>query len=279
MSWHFAPMLLFAMLATACSNPIEANVPLCDRYSDAVVLSEQALPGIEYVPCISALPSDWAYLDLTAQSGESVFALGSPGLGTRFLEVTLVSSCDTSRAVEVDSDEPGVPLFVDVRIEDEVVIAVIPDTGSLAAGEYASVIREYLGGRVMNGRMVRVEIDGEGIAVSDRVERARQSGSAVLVVSARDAEEHTATLILPGDDREQLALPDDVVIETLEEATDQPIYTGTWYYPFSNGCVIYEFDAQGTGLATIEANVQSALALFDAEAIRAEARNAGYTLR
>jgi hypothetical protein len=86
-------------------------------------------------------------------------------------------------------------------------------------------------------------------------------------------------LILAGDDREQPALPDDVVIEALEEAADPPTYTDTWYYPFSNGCVIYEFDAHGTGLATIEADVQSALALFDAEAIRSEARDAGYTGR
>jgi hypothetical protein len=279
MSRRLAPVVLVTVLATACANPIEPNAPLCDRYSDAIVLSEQALPGIEYVPCINALPSDWAYRDLTAKSGESVFAVESSGLGTPFLDVTLVSSCDTSGAVEVASDEPEVPLFVDVQVDDEVVIVVIPDTGSLAAGEYASVIRDFLGGRVMNGRTVRVEIDGEGMAVSDRVERARQSGSAVLVVSARDAEEHTATLILPGDDREQPALPDDVVIEALEEAADPPTYTGAWFYPFSNGCVIYEFDAHGTGLATIEADVQTALALFDAEAIRSEARDAGYTGR
>ncbi len=70
-----------------------------------------------------------------------------------------------------------------------------------------------------------------------------------------------------------------MVIETLEAATDQPTYTGSWYYPFSKGCMIYEFDAHGTGVATIEANVQSALTLLDAEAIRSEARDAGYTLR
>ena len=56
-------------------------------------------------------------------------------------------------------------------------------------------------------------------------------------------------------------------------------YTGTWYYPFADGCVTYTFDAQGSGVATIEADVKAALGLHDAEAMRKLARDAGYDVR
>ncbi|MCH7845480.1 MAG: hypothetical protein IH850_06570, partial [Acidobacteria bacterium] len=98
-----------------------------------MVLSVQAVPGTAFAPCIEHLETGWEYKDLEAQSGQSIFALDSDRLGgggtgfeeNPFLEVSLLPSCDVAGGVEVESDESGVPLFVDVEVFIDVPITIV----------------------------------------------------------------------------------------------------------------------------------------------------------
>jgi hypothetical protein len=47
---------------------------------------------------------------------------------------------------------------------------------------------------------------------------------------------------------------------------------------FEGGCVVYTFDAEGAGVDTIEDDIDLTLGLFDADALRQTARDAGYNL-
>lgn len=129
---------------------------------------------------------------------------------------------------------------------------------------------------VLGDRTLVVRLDTSPTAVSNRIESALQAGAAVLLVTVRDSEEQTVTMILPGDDTERsgVALVD--ITDALRRITGPATYTGSWYYPFRNGCVTYTFDAHGSGVSTIQADVKGALSLYDAEAMRRQAREAGY---
>jgi hypothetical protein len=261
-----------------------------------MVLSVQAVPGTAFAPCIEHLETGWEYRDLEAQSGQSIFSLESDRLGgggpgfeeNPFLKVSLLPSCDVSGGVEVESDEPGVPLFVDVEVDLDVPITIVPDSRSLPTLIYADRLQENLDGTVISGRPVVVGIDRTFSDTSQRISAAQQSGHAVVVVSARDVEDTTLTLLLPDSDIELVGLKVNtaplsptaidlgIVIDELEGVTAEASYVGSWYYLFSNGCITYTFDAHGSGVSTIESDVQAALGLFDAEAFRQVARDAGF---
>ncbi len=195
-----------------------------------------------------------------------------------------------SDAVEVNSDEPGVPLFVDVEVAIDVPITIVPDSRSLPTVIYASRLQGQLEGTVISGRTVVVSVDRTFRDTRQRIREAQISGDAVVVVSARDEEETTLTLLLPASDVELVglklntdplspaALDLGIVVDKLEDVTAAASYVGSWYYPFAGGCVTYSFDAHGVGVGTVESDVQAALGLFDAEALRQQARDAGYDL-
>ena len=260
-----------------------------------MVLSVQAVPGTAFAPCIEHLETGWEYSDLEAQSGHSIFSLDSDRLGgggpsfeeSPFLKVSLLPSCDVSGGVEVESDEPGVPLFIDVEIVLEVPITIVPDSRSLPTLIYADRLQGELEGTVISGRTVVVSVDRTFRDTKQRIAAAQISGHAVVVVSARDAEDRTLTLLLPGSDTELVGLdlttaPPNIdfdigrVIDELEGVTAEASYVGSWHYPFAGGCITYTIDAHGSGVDTIEADVQAALGLFDAEAFRQFARDLGY---
>ena len=272
--------ILGATLALpACGSPLGINTPVCDMVSSALILSAQALPGTAFVPCINSLKTDWVYDDLRAERGRSEFGLGSLSLGMFFLRVTLLPTCDTSGATRVASDEPGVPLFVDVQREDEMRIVVIPEDEGVAVARYAGDVQRELDGSVLGDRTVVVRLDTSDLSVSERIEKARQAGATVLVATARDAEERTVSVTLPGEDAERSAVAMADLTDTLRGVAQAATYSGSWYYPFSHGCVIYTFDARGSGVATLESDVMAALGLYDAEAMRRQAREAGYDVR
>ena len=275
---------MVAVLGTAlalpgCGNPLGINTPVCDKSSSALILSAQALPGTAFVPCINSLRTDWMYEDLHAERGRAEFALGSLGMGMYFLRVRLEPTCDTSGAKPVPSDEPGAPLLVDVRSDDEVEIVVVPNDEGVEVSRYATSLVRKLDGTVLGDRTLSVHLDRTSAPVSARIATAHQAGATVLLVTVRDSEERTVTILLPGEDNERggVALAD--ITDNLRRITKPATYTGTWYYPFRNGCVTYTFNAHGSGVATIENDVKAALGLYDAEAMRQEAREAGYDVR
>jgi hypothetical protein len=274
-----AAVLGTALALPGCGNPLGINTPVCDKSSSALILSVQALPGTAFVPCINSLKTDWVYDDLRAQSGRSEFGLGSLGMGMFFLRVTAQPTCDTSAATQVATDEPDAPLFVDVQSDNEVQIVVVPDDAGARVSRYAASLVSKLDHTVLGDRTLIVHLDTSATPVSGRIETARQAGATVLLVTVRDSEERTVTIILPGEDTERSGVEVAEITDTLRTIAKPATYTGTWYYPFRNGCVTYTFDAHGSGVETIEDDVKAALGLYDADALRREAREAGYDVR
>ena len=296
-------VLSVGLLLASCGGILGRSVPECgDPLSgsstrrNSLILSVQSVPGTAFAPCINGLKTGWEYEDLEAQSGQSIFSLDSDRLGgggpgfeeNPFLKVSLLPSCDVSEAIEVESDEPGVPLFVDVEVVIDVPITIVPDSRSVPTIIYANRLQEDLDGTVISGRTVVVSVDRTFSDTSQRISAAQISGHAVVVVSARDTEDRTLTLLLSGSDSELVGLKVNTsllnptlldlgdVIDELEGVTAEASYVGSWYYPFANGCVTYTFDAHGSGVSTIESDVQAALGLLDAEELRQAARALGY---
>jgi len=274
-----AAVLGTSLALPACGSTLGPTTPVCDQGSSAVVLSAQALPGTAFVPCINSLKTDWEYDDLRAERGRATFGLGSLGMGMYFLQVTLQPTCDTSAARRITSDEPGAPLYVDVDDDDQVRVAVITDDQGADVTRYASELVGALDGSVLADRTLVVQLDNRATPVTQRLQEAHQAGAVVLIVTVRDSEQRTVTVLLPGEDSERTALPVAELNETLRGIIRPATYTGSWYYPFANGCVVYTFDAQGSGVSTIEADVKAALGLFDAESMRQQARDAGFDVR
>ena len=291
-------ILPIGLLLASCAGNLGRGIPECDDPGASLILSIQSVPETAFAPCIEHLETGWEYGDLEAQTGQSIFSLDSDRLGgggpgfeeNPFLKVSLLPSCDLSEAIEVESDEPGVPLFVDVEVVIDVPITIVPDSRSLPTVIYADRLQGQLDGAVISGRTVVVTIDRTFRDTSQRISAAQISGHAVVVVSARDAEDRTLTLLLPGSDTELVGLdlsttPPNLdidlgrVIDELEGVTSEASYVGSWYYPFASGCVTYAFDAHGSGVDTIESDVQAALGLYDAEAARQEARDGGFDPR
>jgi hypothetical protein len=207
-------ILPIGLLLASCTNNLGRGVPECDDPGASLILSIQSVPETAFAPCIEHLETGWEYRDLEAQTGQSIFSLDSDRLGgggpgfeeNPFLEVSLLPSCDVSEAIEVESDEPGVPLFVDVEVVIDVPITIVPDSRSLPTVIYADRLQGQLDGAVISGRTVVVTIDRTFRDTSQRISAAQISGHAVVVVSARDAEDRTLTLLLPGSDTELVGL-------------------------------------------------------------------------
>ena len=268
-------LLLFTM--TACSN-LGRSLPDCGEPSSTTVLSVQSVPGTEYVPCIVGLPPGWEYHHLRARSGGSEYWLDSDRMGEHFLTVRLEPTCDlgTDTSAPGDGDEEGVPLYMDVEADVGLTITIVPEGRSAQALNYATKIQLELSEGEVRGRTVVADTDTREESTQARISQARAAGGVVLVVSPRDAEEGTVTLNLPDRLEEVDELDFDDVLDEIEDAVAEQSYRGWWYYPFTGGCVTYQFDAQGDGVASIEEDVQLALGLFPAEAFRQVARELGY---
>jgi len=87
---------------------------------------------------------------------------------------------------------------------------------------------------------------------------------------------------LPSDIRDdvsrEIGSSIDDAIDAIEDAETESSYRGNWYHVFDGGCVVYAFDAKGASVDTLEDDIELALGLFDAEALKQTARDAGYNL-
>jgi hypothetical protein len=274
-----AGFMLSVLLAGCSDIPLGRGIPACDAPENSMVLSVQAIPDTEFVPCINGLSTGWDYQHLEAETGLSVFWLDSDRMGQRFLKVELEPSCDAGGAEQVTTDETDVPLLMDVREELEVVVTVIPEGRSAETFAYGNRVVLGLGvEEEIEGRELVVQADASNTPTGARIERALASGSVVVVLSVRDAEEETMTVILPDTGEERTGLSLDAAFDFIEDSVDPPSYRGNWYYLFDGGCVTYTFDAEGPGVETIEADVKAALGLFDAELFRQAGRDAGFRI-
>ena len=80
-----------------------------------------------------------------------------------------------------------------------------------------------------------VRADASNTPTASRVERALAGGDVVVVLSVRDAEEETMTVIIPQTGQERSGLSFDDAADFLEDNVDPPSYRGNWYYLFDNG--------------------------------------------
>jgi membrane-associated phospholipid phosphatase len=84
--------------------------PVCGT-GHSMVLSAQAVPSSEMLPCIAALPTGWSVVGAEIGNGRSVFWLDSDRAGSRAVTVSLTAACDTSGAVRIPSDHAGAERF------------------------------------------------------------------------------------------------------------------------------------------------------------------------
>ena len=275
-------LLCLSLAATACSdNRVRRTMPACDNPGGAAILAAQAIPGVAYVPCVNDLRAGWTYEHLEAKVDEAVFWLHSDRVGSRFLTVTLTPSCNVGNSTAVRTDEPGTNLFMDVR-RDEVTLTVtiIPEgTDDEVTAQYAAVVADRVRGTTLRNRLVLVNVDGGTSTTEDRIESALDRGETVFVVGAREQEEGSVELHrrLNGTASvERLDLDD--AFETIADDLEEPRYDATWFYTFAGGCVRYEFDARGAGIASIDDEVADSLGMLDVDIYRALLELQGYVL-
>jgi hypothetical protein len=107
-----------AATVVACANPPRDTTPMCSlgESLNALVLEAQAVPAADRVPCIRLLPAGWSVFSVDTEQGRARFSLSSDRAGSRAVEITFSSRCDTSGATRIPSDENGTRRFE--RIEE-----------------------------------------------------------------------------------------------------------------------------------------------------------------
>lgn len=277
MSRRLILVAALAIVAAACTNPLGRSIPECDTVRSSMVLQVQAVPGSAYVACINGLKAGWTYRDLEARNGYSIFSIDSDRLGDTFITIENVLSCDFSDAVETESQYPSVRLFKEVVAETTVEVVVVPEGTIGRSLEYAAEIATELEDTTFRGRATEVSVSWAIDPTAVRVRKAAAAGAHVIIISVRDAEEGTVTLLLHGQTQEREGDLEHA-IDAIEDVETKASYQGNWYYVFDGGCVVYTFEAEGPSVDTIEDDIGIALGLFDANALRQTARDAGYNL-
>jgi hypothetical protein len=273
-----ALVALLVLVGSACSTPLGRDIPECERVlTNSIIMQIQAVPSAALVPCINALEAGWSFNDVEPRSGLAEFSLDSDRIGEPFLTVRTTASCDLPSVSVSISDEGGAELFKDVVEDITVRIVVIPEGPSEATTDAAQRIIVDLFDARINDREVDASIDLSEGSTADRIRAAQATGSHVLIVSLRDAEEGTVSLLLAGETEEQSGLTRQMLDE-VEATVSKPSYVGSWFYEFDGGCTEYRFDARGPGVETVAGDAQRSLGFTDAETVKNIARSAGYEI-
>jgi hypothetical protein len=272
------PLAMLALVASGCATTLGRSVPECDDAHGTLILSIQSVPGSQYVSCIFGLKAGWKYRDLKADSGRSFYTLDSDRMGDDFVRVENVLSCDVGDAVLEDEFDNGFALWKDVEAEIDVSIVIVPEGSSFRTASRGFEIALELEDAEIKGRAVVVSSPIPDESTRARIDDAAAGGAHVIIIGIRDAEEGTLTLLVRGTDVEIEVDDLDEALDVIEDAESEASYTGNWYHKFNGGCVVYTFNAEGSGVATLDEDIQTALSLYDAEALRESARDAGYRL-
>jgi len=272
------PLAMLALVASGCATTLGRSVPECDDAQGTLILSIQSVPGSQYVSCVFGLKAGWKYQNLKAEAGRSFYTLDSDRMGDDFVRVENVLSCDVGDAVLEDEFDNGIALWKDVEAEIDVSIVIVPEGPSDRTASRGFEIALELEDAEIRGRAVVVSSSKPDESTRARIDQAAASGAHVIIISIRDAEEGTFALLVRGTDVEIEVDDLDEALEVIENAESEASYTGNWYHKFNGGCVVYTFNAEGSGVATLDEDIQTALSLYDAEALRESARDAGYRL-
>jgi hypothetical protein len=84
-----------------------------EHLSGSLVLSAQAVPTAQLVPCLRSVPAGWTVHDFSAKRGNSRISLDLGKSDENAVTVTLTRSCDIGGARRIPTDEPGTVRFAD----------------------------------------------------------------------------------------------------------------------------------------------------------------------
>jgi hypothetical protein len=274
----FAACILAVISAGCAEQQLGRRIVECDGPTQAlgtsVILTAQAVPGTEYIPCVDALRPGWQFEHVQARSGQAYFTLDSDRMGLEFLRVTLLPSCDIGAATEVRSDERDVTLSVEVLEETaEFTVVVIPVADRHY--DYAQWMAARLLSEEINGREIVATIDESDRPMSEKVSTAHATGSPVIIIDDAEADTETLSLRRVGDEEEP-GLDFDAALAEISDDVDDPVYKARWFYTFQGGCIRYDIDAEGEGAQSVKTDVARAIGLYPMEELYELARQAGY---
>lgn len=267
-----------ALLAPACNSGLGATPPFCPPpdslgVGSAIVMVAQAVPSARFGPCLDGLEAGWKAHDLRAESGRAWFWLDSDRVGDRFLTVTLLEECDTAGSRPDESGVEGISLFTRTRATTSsrsFAVITVADRHLAWAEELAGL----LGDQGVPGR-----VDASDAPLSDRVDDALDAGEIALIVDDVDVERRTAAVRLPGSPQDEEPGQDLQRIRALfDPDAGAETFRGDWFLTFTGGCILFAFDAEGPGAASIAEEVRGAVGVVSLDRIREQARRAGFDI-
>jgi len=270
-----------AVIAAGCGGQqlgrkiIECGLPTASA-STTLILTAQAVPSADFLPCVEALRPGWQFEHVLARNDQAFFTIDSDRMGNDFLRVTLLSSCDVGAAREVESDESGATLSIEVLEErTDFVIVVVPVADRHLA--YATSLAALFTGDVIKGRRVVGAVDDSDDPISVKIASAHAAGRPVVVVDDVDVDSASVSLRRVGGD-EDSGLSFEGALEEIEDDVDSPLYRARWFYEFPGGCIRYDIDADGEGAQSVAFDVARAIGMYPMEELQQIARDAGYRM-
>jgi len=267
---------LAGLLLAGCSNElIGRRHPDCDltMLSNEIAMQAQAVPTATVGPCIIDLEPGWEYEHQQAESGLARFWLSSDGMGEEFLEVRLQPACDPGNAIRRPSPLPGVEAYLTGSPYIEPVrVTIVP--GSPAAVDYAASIGVRLSSENAEGHpfdLALADAFDPPVAVAEAI----RAGRTVITIDEDDAASGTMELIFPdGENEEGMTLSR--VIDEIEDWVAEPVYRADWYFVFDGGCIVWDFDAEGEMVATVDDAARRAVGFYDLAGLRQQMTEQGY---
>ena len=270
---------VLAVLSVGCGEQqLGRRIVECDGPSQAlgtsVILTAQAVPGTEYIPCVDALRPGWRFEHVEARSGQAYFTIDSDRMGMEFLRVTLLPSCDIGAARSVTSDEGDVALSVEV-LEENADFAVVVIPVADRHHNYSVSVVAHLMSRSIRGREITATLDESDRPISQKIASAHAVGAPVIIIDDVEVDTETVSLRRVGGD-EDSGLDFDAAIAEIKEDVDDPLYQARWFYTFEGGCIRYDIDAEGEGAQSVKSDVARAIGMYPMEELYELARQAGY---
>jgi hypothetical protein len=268
-----------ALLSVACGEQqLGRRIVECEGPSRSLetsfLLTAQAVPGADFIPCVEALRPGWEFEHTQARSGQAFFTLDSDRMGDDFLRVTLLPSCDVGAAHEVDSDELGTTLSIEVleeRTEFTVVVVPVAERHRSYAISVASLFTDD----IVKRRSVKVALEDSDKPIADKIAAAHALGHPVVIIDDNEVATTTVSLRRVGEDEES-GLSYAAALKEIEDDVASPLYRARWFYTFQGGCVRYDIDAEGEGVQSVDRDIADAIGMYPMEEMRKLARDAGY---
>jgi hypothetical protein len=268
-----------ALLSVACGEQqLGRRIVECEgparSLETSFLLTAQAVPGADFIPCVEALRPGWEFEHIQARSGQAFFTLDSDRMGDDFLRVTLLPSCDVGAAHEVDSDQLGTTLSIEVleeRTEFTVVVVPVAERHRSYAISVASLFTDDIVGR----RSVKVALEDSDMPIADKIAAAHALGHPVVIIDDNEVATTTVSLRRVGEDEES-GLSYTAALKEIEDDVASPLYRARWFYTFQGGCVRYDIDAEGEGAQSVDRDIADAIGMYPMEEMRKLARDAGY---